>query len=89
MVIFEIFYLLNCRYLKDSVLTRAGLFGNRFAYLAIGVVIGDLMVAPRSGTDSPQLDPTTVAVLGGVHHFDLLNDAEVVETVMRWLLSSA
>jgi magnesium-transporting ATPase (P-type) len=39
LVIFEVFYLFNTRYLQDSVLSRAGLFGNPYVYLAIGVVM--------------------------------------------------
>lgn len=39
LVIFEVFYLFNSRYLKNSVLSREGLLGNRYAILAIGVVI--------------------------------------------------
>ncbi|MGC9455890.1 MAG: cation-transporting P-type ATPase [Halothiobacillaceae bacterium] len=32
----EVFYLFNCRYLHNSVLSRAGLLGNRFVLMAIG-----------------------------------------------------
>ena len=39
LVMFEIFYLLNSRYLKTSVLSREGLLGNRFVIVAIVVVI--------------------------------------------------
>ncbi|MFO7983846.1 MAG: cation-transporting P-type ATPase [Desulfuromonadales bacterium] len=39
LVMFEIFYLLNCRYLHRSVLSREGLFGNRLVLIAIAVVI--------------------------------------------------
>jgi magnesium-transporting ATPase (P-type) len=39
LVIFEVFYLLNTRFLKDSVLNRSGLLGNRTVYLVIGLVI--------------------------------------------------
>jgi magnesium-transporting ATPase (P-type) len=39
LVLFEIFYLLNTRYLRDSVLSRQGLFGNRAVHVAIGIVM--------------------------------------------------
>jgi calcium-translocating P-type ATPase len=39
LVMFEVFYLLNCRYLRTSVLSREGLLGNRLALGAIGVVL--------------------------------------------------
>lgn len=39
LVMFEVFYLLNTRYLHAPVLTRAGLSGNPYVYLAIGIVI--------------------------------------------------
>jgi magnesium-transporting ATPase (P-type) len=37
-IMFQIFYLLNCRSLRDSVL-RIGLFSNPFVYLGIGVLV--------------------------------------------------
>ena len=39
LVMFEIFYLFNSRYITDSVFTRAGLTGNRYVLIAIGVLI--------------------------------------------------
>jgi len=39
LVMFEVFYLLNSRYLQTSVISREGLLGNRFVTIAIGVVI--------------------------------------------------
>jgi magnesium-transporting ATPase (P-type) len=39
LVMFEAFYLLNCRYLHRSVLSREGLLGNRLVLGAIAVVI--------------------------------------------------
>lgn len=39
LVMFEVFYLLNTRYLIDSVLTKEGLTGNRFIYIAILIVM--------------------------------------------------
>ena len=50
-----------------------------------GAVVGDLMVRPASGTRVAGLDPANVAVLGGVHHFDLLHEPAVVDRVMGWL----
>jgi hypothetical protein len=54
----------------------------------LGAVVGDLMVRPASGTASPQLDPTNVVVLGGVHHFGLLHDPTMIDRVMGWLSSA-
>jgi magnesium-transporting ATPase (P-type) len=39
LVIFEAFYLLNSRYLHAPVVSRAGLFGNRYILWAIGLVV--------------------------------------------------
>jgi magnesium-transporting ATPase (P-type) len=39
LVVFEIFYLINSRYIKDSVFNWAGLTGNRYVLLAIAVLI--------------------------------------------------
>jgi magnesium-transporting ATPase (P-type) len=39
LVMFEIFYLFNSRYLLAPSLTREGLFGNRYALYAIGLLI--------------------------------------------------
>ncbi|HDH15113.1 MAG TPA: hypothetical protein ENG90_01305 [Gammaproteobacteria bacterium] len=39
LVIFEIFYLLNSRYITDSVFNRAGLTSNRYVLIAIGILI--------------------------------------------------
>ena len=39
LVVFEAFYLLNSRYLHDTVLNREGLFGNRYVLWAIGLVV--------------------------------------------------
>lgn len=39
LVVFEAFYLLNSRYLHDTVLNREGLYGNRYVLWAIGLVV--------------------------------------------------
>ncbi len=39
LVMFEIFYLLNARYILASVLNREGLFGNRLILMAIGLLL--------------------------------------------------
>ncbi len=39
LVMFEIFYLFNSRYIKENVLNLKGLLGNRYALIAIGVLI--------------------------------------------------
>lgn len=39
LVMFEIFYLFNSRYITAPVLNRTGLFGNRYALVAIGLLI--------------------------------------------------
>jgi magnesium-transporting ATPase (P-type) len=44
LVMFEIFYLLNSRYLKAPVISREGLTGNRLVLLAIGCVLSIQML---------------------------------------------
>jgi len=44
LVMFEVFYLLNTRYLKVSVLTASGLFGNRYVFMAVFVVIAAQLI---------------------------------------------
>jgi len=39
LVVFEIFYLFNSRYIKDSIFNWAGLTGNRYVLIAIAVLI--------------------------------------------------
>jgi magnesium-transporting ATPase (P-type) len=39
LVMFEIFYLFNSRYIKENVLSLDGLLGNRYALIAVGVLI--------------------------------------------------
>ncbi|MEA3522779.1 MAG: cation-transporting P-type ATPase [Campylobacterota bacterium] len=39
LVMFEIFYLFNSRYISDSVLNFNGLFGNRYVLMAIGILM--------------------------------------------------
>ena len=39
LVMFEIFYLFNSRYINASVINRAGLLGNRYALLAVGLLV--------------------------------------------------
>jgi len=39
LVMFEMFYLFNCRFIADPVLNRAGLLGNRYVLLAIGLLV--------------------------------------------------
>ncbi|UCH41114.1 MAG: cation-transporting P-type ATPase [Gammaproteobacteria bacterium] len=39
LVMFEIFYLFNSRYILDPVLNRAGLLGNRYALMAVGLLL--------------------------------------------------
>jgi hypothetical protein len=51
----------------------------------VGVVVGDLIVPAASGSGRPRLDPTTVVVLGGMRHRDLLNEPAVIDRVMGWL----
>jgi magnesium-transporting ATPase (P-type) len=39
LVMFEIFYLFNSRYMVASVFNRQGLFGNRYVLIAVGVLL--------------------------------------------------
>ncbi|MCJ7687190.1 MAG: cation transporting ATPase C-terminal domain-containing protein [Desulfobacteraceae bacterium] len=40
LVMFEVFYLINSRYLRESAFTRDGIFGNGYVMGAIGLVTG-------------------------------------------------
>ncbi|MCF6148658.1 MAG: cation-transporting P-type ATPase [Candidatus Kuenenia sp.] len=40
LVLFEVFYLFNTRYLKRSVLSVKGLFGNRYVLIAVAITVG-------------------------------------------------
>jgi pimeloyl-ACP methyl ester carboxylesterase len=51
----------------------------------LGAIVGDLMVGPGSSTSSVLIEPTSAVILGGVHHFNLLEDPAVVEHVASWL----
>jgi pimeloyl-ACP methyl ester carboxylesterase len=51
----------------------------------MGSVIGDWMVRPASSTTPRGIEPDSTVVLGGVTHFDILNNSEVIEHVMTWL----
>ncbi|MGD2124990.1 MAG: cation-transporting P-type ATPase [Desulfobacteraceae bacterium] len=44
LVMFEVYYLFNTRYLRDSIFTREGVFGNSYFIVAIGLVIGFQML---------------------------------------------
>ena len=50
-----------------------------------GIAMGDLMVRTGGGTGEQRLEPTNVAVLGGVSHFDLLHDPRVIDSAMAWI----
>jgi magnesium-transporting ATPase (P-type) len=39
LIFFEVFYLLNTRYLKDSVLSKEGILGSRVVLIAIGIIV--------------------------------------------------
>lgn len=39
LVMFEVFYLFNSRYIKDSVFNFSGLTGNRYVLIAVGILI--------------------------------------------------
>ena len=51
----------------------------------LGELFGDLMVRPHSAIGARTLDPDSVAVLGGLRHFDALHDQRVIGQVMEWL----
>lgn len=51
----------------------------------VGALVGDLMVRPASSTRAREVAPSSVAVVGGTHHFDLLHQPAVVDRVMGWL----
>jgi hypothetical protein len=51
----------------------------------LGAMVGDLMVRPNSSTASALIDPSTAVILGGVHHFNLLDEPAVIDRVVEWL----
>ena len=51
----------------------------------VGVAMGDLMVRTASSTGEQRLEPTNVAIVGSVSHFDLLHDPRVIDSVMAWI----
>lgn len=51
----------------------------------MGSVIGDWMVRPASSTGPRGFQPDSMVVLGGVTHFSLLDNSEVIEQVMAWI----
>lgn len=51
----------------------------------LGAVVGDLMVRPISSTSSELIEPSNTLILGGVHHFGLVDNPAVIEHVTRWL----
>jgi hypothetical protein len=53
----------------------------------VGMAVGDLVVRPGSGTGGRRLQPRNVAVVGGKHHFDLLHDPGVIDSVLGWLVA--
>jgi hypothetical protein len=53
----------------------------------VGMAIGDLVVRPGSGTGGRRLQPRNVAVVGSKHHFDLLHDPGVINSVLGWLIA--
>jgi len=53
----------------------------------VGVAAGDLVVRAASGTGGRRAAPTTSVVVGRKHHFDLLHDPAVIETVLGWLVA--
>lgn len=44
LVMFEVFYLLNSRFLKTRAFTKGGFTGNRYIYIAIGVVVASQLL---------------------------------------------
>lgn len=51
----------------------------------LAMIIGDLMVRSGSSTSARGVEPENTLVLGGVNHFDILNNPAAVEQVMAWL----
>jgi magnesium-transporting ATPase (P-type) len=44
LVMFEIFYLFNSRFITEPVLNKQGLFGNKYALIAIAVLLSFQMI---------------------------------------------
>ncbi|MFV9672104.1 MAG: lipase family alpha/beta hydrolase [Acidimicrobiia bacterium] len=51
----------------------------------LGVAVGDLVVRPGSGTGGHNLEPRNVVLVGGKHHFGLLHERMVIDSVLDWL----
>ncbi|MEA3511225.1 MAG: hypothetical protein U9R51_07300, partial [Actinomycetota bacterium] len=51
----------------------------------LGVAVGDLVVRPGSGIGGRDLEPNNVVLVGGKHHFGLLRESVVIDSVMDWL----
>lgn len=51
----------------------------------IGALLGDLVVRPASSIRVPELDPSSVVLVGSTKHLDLIHEPEVVEHVVGWL----
>lgn len=51
----------------------------------VGVMMGDLLVRAASSTGGRRLEPTTAVIIGGTHHFSLLQQPAVMDYLMKWL----
>jgi len=54
----------------------------------VGVAVGDLIVRSESGSGGRHLKAKNVVVVGGRHHFDLLRDPDVIESIFGWLVAT-
>jgi pimeloyl-ACP methyl ester carboxylesterase len=51
----------------------------------VAEIVGDLVVRPASSTGGGEVESSSVAIVGGLNHFVLLNDPRVTEHLMTWL----
>ncbi len=50
----------------------------------LGILVGDLVVPATSSASTP-IEPINTLILGGVHHFQLLDEPAVTDHIARWL----
>jgi hypothetical protein len=51
----------------------------------IGMALGDLLVRAVSGSGGRRADTADVVLLGGLNHFEVLHQSEVIDRVMGWV----
>jgi len=63
LVMFEIFYLFNSRYITEPVMNMKGLFGNRYVLIAVGLLIVFQLVFTYVGVMQTLFGTTAIDLL--------------------------